>query len=113
MNPPYGAQLAKWVKKCHDEAKRGAIVVGLIPVRSNTSYWHDYIMGNEIRFIRGYPKFGNAKQGLKAPLAVVVWRPNRKLVDAELDKAVDAAKKTFHARNDRAALEAQVHLETL
>ena len=74
MNPPYGAQLAKWVKKCHDEAKRGAIVVGLIPVRSNTSYWHDYIMGNEIRFIRGYPKFGNAKQGLKAPLAVVVWR---------------------------------------
>lgn len=76
MNPPYGAQLAKWVKKCHDEAKRGAIVVGLIPVRSNTSYWHDYIMGNEIRFIRGYPKFGNAKQGLKAPLAVVVWRPN-------------------------------------
>ena len=79
MNPPYGAQLAKWVKKCHDEAKRGAIVVGLIPVRSNTSYWHDYIMGNEIRFIRGYPKFGNAKQGLKAPLAVVVWRPNAEI----------------------------------
>jgi hypothetical protein len=52
------------------------LVVGLIPVRSNTSYWHDYIMGNEIRFVRGYPKFGNAKQGLKAPLAVVVWRPN-------------------------------------
>ena len=74
--PPYGAQLAKWVKKCHDEAKRGALVVGLIPVRSNTSYWHDYVMGNEIRFIRGYPKFGNAKQGLKAPLAVVVWWPN-------------------------------------
>ncbi len=76
MNPPYGAQLARWVKKCHDEAKRGVLVVGLIPVRSNTSYWHDYIMGNEIRFVRGYPKFGNAKQGLKAPLAVVVWRPN-------------------------------------
>jgi len=75
MNPPYGAQLARWVKKCHDEAKRGVLVVGLIPVRSNTSYWHDYIMGNEIRFVRGYPKFGNAKQGLKAPLAVVVWRP--------------------------------------
>jgi site-specific DNA-methyltransferase (adenine-specific) len=79
MNPPYGAQLARWVKKCHDEAKRGVLVVGLIPVRSNTSYWHDYIMGNEIRFVRGYPKFGNAKQGLKAPLAVVVWRPNNAL----------------------------------
>jgi site-specific DNA-methyltransferase (adenine-specific) len=76
MNPPYGAQLARWVKKCHDEAMRGVLVVGLIPVRSNTSYWHDYVMGNEIRFVRGYPKFGNAKQGLKAPLAVVIWRPN-------------------------------------
>ena len=76
MNPPYGSQLARWIKKCHDEAKRGVLVVGLIPVRSNTSYWHDYVMGNEIRFVRGYPKFGNAKQGLKAPLAVVIWRPN-------------------------------------
>jgi len=76
MNPPYGAQLARWVKKCHDESKRGALVVALIPVRSNTSYWHNYVIGHEIRFVRGYPKFGNAKQGLKAPLAVVVYRPN-------------------------------------
>lgn len=45
--------------------------------------------------------------------SVELEETNRKLVDAELDKAVDAAKKTFHARNDRAALEAQVHLETL
>ena len=82
MNPPYGAQLARWVKKCHDEAKRGVLVVGLIPVRSNTSYWHDYVMGNEIRFVRGYPKFGNAKQGLKAPLAVVIWRPNAEVSGA-------------------------------
>ena len=76
MNPPYGAQLARWVKKCYEESRCGALVVGLIPVRSNTSYWHNYAMKGEIRFVRGYPKFGNAKQGLKAPLAVVVWRPD-------------------------------------
>ena len=75
MNPPYGPQLAKWVKKCYVESGKGSLVVALIPVRSNTSYWHDYAMKGEIRFLRGYPKFGNAKQGLKAPLAVVVWRP--------------------------------------
>ena len=95
MNPPYGAQLARWVKKCHDEAKRGVLVVGLIPVRSNTSYWHDYIMGNEIRFVRGYPKFGNAKQGLKAPLAVVVWRPNILIAESyeTFDTPQDAQRK--------------------
>ena len=38
MNPPYGAQLARWVKKCHDEAMRGVLVVGLIPVRSETPH---------------------------------------------------------------------------
>ena len=82
MNPPYGVQLARWVKKCHDEAKRGVLVVGLIPVRSNTSYWHNYVMGHEIRFVRGYPKFGNAKQGLKAPLAVVIFRPNKQICNS-------------------------------
>lgn len=76
MNPPYGAQLAKWIKKAHDESKLGALVVGLVPVRSNTVYWHKYVCGYEIRFVRGYPAFGNAKQGLKAPLALVVWTPH-------------------------------------
>ncbi len=83
MNPPYGTQLAKWVRKAYEESQRGALVVGLIPVRSNTSYWHDYVMKGEYRFLRGYPRFGNAKQGLKAPLAVVVWRPNNKHSGAE------------------------------
>ena len=74
MNPPYGQQIAKWVRKCHEEWKRGATVVALLPARTNTGYWHDYAMAGEIRFIRGYPKFGDAKQGLKAPLAIVIWR---------------------------------------
>lgn len=78
MNPPYGTQLAKWVKKAYKESQKGCFVVGLIPVRSNTSYWHEYCMKGEIRFLRGYPKFGEAKQGLKAPLAVVIWRPKTK-----------------------------------
>lgn len=45
--------------------------------------------------------------------SVEIDETNRKLVDTELDKAVDAAKKSFHARNDRAALETQVAYATL
>ena len=76
MNPPYGAQIAKWVRKAFAESQSPeTVVVGLLPVRSNTSYWHDSVIDPkaEVRFIRGYPKFGNAKQGLKAPLAIVIW----------------------------------------
>lgn len=75
MNPPYGQAIKKWVRKAYEESKKGCLVVCFIPARTNTSYWHDYAMKGEIRFIRGYPKFGNAKQGLKAPLAIVIFRP--------------------------------------
>lgn len=75
MNPPYGQQIRRWVEKAYRESLNGCTVVCLLPARTNTNYWHDYCMRGEIRFIRGYPRFGNAKQGLKAPLAIVIFRP--------------------------------------
>jgi len=45
--------------------------------------------------------------------SVEIGEIERDVIDKELDKAVDAAKKSFHERNDRKALEAQVHLESL
>lgn len=57
-NPPYGAQLKKWVRKAHREAKKGVTVVLLIPARTDTSYFHDYIYGQaEVRFLRGRLRF--------------------------------------------------------
>jgi len=53
-NPPYGRQLGMWVKKAYEEAKYGTTIVLLIPARTDTSYFHDYIYGHaEVRFIRG------------------------------------------------------------
>ena len=78
LNPPYGPNLPKWIKKAWDEAKKGATVVMLLPARTNTNYWHNYCFKGEVRFIRGYPKFNNAVQGLKFPLAVVIFRPKDK-----------------------------------
>ncbi len=40
--------------------------------------------------------------------SVEIGAVERDLVDKELDKATDSAKKTFHERNDRVALETQL-----
>lgn len=43
MNPPYGREIKRWVKKAYEESLKGAVVVCLIPARTDTSYWHEYI----------------------------------------------------------------------
>lgn len=55
-NPPYGREIGKWVKKASEAT--GGIVVMLIPSRTDTRYFHDYILGKaDIRFIKGRLKF--------------------------------------------------------
>lgn len=73
-NPPYGRELPKWVRKCHDEA-RHATVVMLIPARTDTRWFHDYIYGKaEIRFIKGRLKFGDSKNSAPFPSMLVIFR---------------------------------------
>ena len=77
-NPPYGRELPKWVKKCYEESLNGSLVVMLIPARTDTRWFHDYIYGKaEIRFIKGRLKFGNAKQSAPFPSMVVVYRASQ------------------------------------
>ena len=58
MNPPYGKILNKWIEKAYRESANGAVVVCLIPSRTDTSYWHNYIIPYaETRFLRGRLKF--------------------------------------------------------
>jgi hypothetical protein len=58
VNPPY-SDIKKWVEKAYQEFGQGKQVVLLIPSRTDTKYWHDYIMkATEIRFIKGRLKFG-------------------------------------------------------
>lgn len=79
-NPPYGREIGKWVKKAHDEAMRGGdAIVLLIPARTDTSYFHDYIYRQaEIRFIRGRLAFededGNAAAPAPFPSMLVIYR---------------------------------------
>lgn len=82
-NPPYGREIGKWVKKAYDEAKLGGqSIVLLIPARTDTTYFHDYIYGKaEIRFIRGRLRFtdedGNASDPAPFPSMVVVYNSKK------------------------------------
>lgn len=83
-NPPYGRELPKWIRKAHDEAEKGALVVMLIPARTDTRAFHDYIYHNaEIRFIRGRIKFGDAKASAPFPSMLVIFRPKEGVSSAE------------------------------
>ena len=75
-NPPSGKEIAKWVQKSFEESrKKNTLVVMLIPARTDTKYFHDFIYGKaEIRFIRGRLKFGNAKTAAPFPSMVVIFR---------------------------------------
>ena len=75
MNPPYGREIGQWVKKAYESAIGGATVVCLLPARTDTSWWHDYCMKGEVRFIRGRLKFGGASENAPFPSAVVIFRP--------------------------------------
>ena len=76
-NPPYGREIGKWAKKAYESAKEGATVVMLLPARTDTAWFHDYIYhkATEIRFVRGRLKFGGAKNSAPFPSMVVVYKP--------------------------------------
>jgi phage N-6-adenine-methyltransferase len=72
MNPPYGREIGKWVKKAYESQ---CTVVCLLPSRTDTAWWHDYVMkSSEIRYIRGRLKFGGSKNSAPFPSAVVIFR---------------------------------------
>lgn len=72
MNPPYGREIKHWIKKAYDESLKGALVVCLIPARTDTIYWHTYCVKGNIRFIKGRLKFSN-KNSAPFPSALVIF----------------------------------------
>jgi phage N-6-adenine-methyltransferase len=78
MNPPYGRGIKHWVKKAYDSALMGAVVVCLLPARTDTAWWHDYAMKGDVEFIRGRLKFGESKNSAPFPSAVVVFNFKKK-----------------------------------
>lgn len=69
VNPPYGREIVQWVKKAHMEARKGTLIVILLPARTSTRWFHDWIYGySEIRLIKGRMNFLlNNKENGSAP----------------------------------------------
>ena len=77
-NPPYGRELGKWVEKAYQSRTLAQVIVMLIPARTDTKYFHQYIYGKEdveIRFLKGRLKFGEATNSAPFPSMLVIFRP--------------------------------------
>lgn len=74
-NPPYSAkEQDAWVRKCYEESIH-ALVVMLVPARTDTERFHKYILPHaEIRFLKGRLTFVGAKDPAPFPNMVVIFR---------------------------------------
>lgn len=75
LNPPY-SEIDKWVEKAFRETRiDNTLVVMLIPSRTDTRYFHNYIyQRTEIRFIKGRLHFNNSKNSAPFPSMIVIFR---------------------------------------
>lgn len=74
LNPPY-SKIGQFMEKAYREAEKGCTVVCLIPSRTDTRWWHDYVMkAQEIRLIKGRLKFGGSTNSAPFPSAIVIFR---------------------------------------
>lgn len=76
VNPPYGRYTTGlWVKKAYEEHRcTGCTIVMLLPARTDTTWFHEYILGKaEIRFVKGRLKFGDGKSPAPFPSLIAVY----------------------------------------
>jgi phage N-6-adenine-methyltransferase len=75
MNPPYGREIGGWMKKAYESSLEGATLVCLLPSRTDTAWWHDYVTkAAEIRFLRGRLKFNDSKGSAPFPSVIVIFK---------------------------------------
>ena len=85
LNPPYSRRLCKrFIQKAAEERLRGFLTVALLPARTDTKMFHQYIYnkdrwkpreGVEIRLLAGRLKFSGSENSAPFPSMVVVFRP--------------------------------------
>ena len=73
VNPPY-SDIKDWVEKAYSESLQNRASVMLIPSRTDTRWWHDFVMlADEIRFIKGRLKFDEHKNPAPFPSCLVIF----------------------------------------
>lgn len=78
-NPPYGREIGSWVRRAWLASAVGSTVVMLLPARTDTRWFHDYIYRKErveVRFLKGRLKFGGCKNSAPFPSMAVIFKPH-------------------------------------
>lgn len=87
-NPPYGRQIGEWVRKGF-ESSQCATVVMLLPARTDTRWFHEYILPfAEVRFVKGRLKFGNNTNSAPFPSMVCIWKNREGGIRNETDTII-------------------------
>ncbi|MDF5056377.1 DNA N-6-adenine-methyltransferase [Vibrio parahaemolyticus] len=87
-NPPY-SKLGAFAKKAYEESIRGATVVMLVPARTDTKAFHEYLSKGEVSFIKGRLKFlQNGQEQDAAPFPSMVC-----VLGGGVDKKMDIVSK--------------------
>lgn len=76
-NPPYGAAMRAWARKCYLASLAGATVVLLAHARTDTRWFHDWVYGKarEIRFLKGRLRLSDVVQSAPFPSLIAVFKP--------------------------------------
>ena len=76
MNPPYGKTISSWVRKAYESSLAGATVVCLLPARTDTVWWHQFVQPYaEVRFLKGRLKFGGLENSAPFASVIAIFRP--------------------------------------
>ena len=84
MNPPYGRVIGSWIEKAYKSSQYPEVerVVCLLPVRTDTKWFHNWILPAtirheaEIRFIKGRLKFSGSTSPAPFPNMLVIFKKN-------------------------------------
>lgn len=92
VNPPYGNNILKWVKKAWNESQNNKTIILLIPARTDTTYFHDYILkADVIMFIKRRLTFQGQKHTAPFPSMLVIFRNTKRKQPAIISVDIEGA----------------------
>lgn len=98
-NPPYGKTVGRWVEKAYKSSLDGTTVVMLLPARTDTRWFHDFVYGKAtIRFLRGRLKFGGSKNSAPFPSMVAIFCSLNDSINAKLEQVGELRRKPIRSR---------------
>lgn len=86
VNPPYGDELPIWIRKCSEEAARGAEIVMLVPARSDTQWFGFAAEVADVALWKGRIKYGGNRHPAPFPICLIYFGPRPALFAKAVEK---------------------------